>query len=210
VKAPPLQHQALSSRLEPADDLTVRYSHLNVFPRVSSMKVRRRMLIMVHRDHDSEEPTNSRHLPIVLDTPSLLLREPHVSLGACCATLVYCLEIRITLLTLHRRRQTTTPMRLSQLGTLLSSLIFKRVTHCRSARSRHTTALMSGVNSRRESRRHDHLAKAGISSRTIDSAGSPKPYCRLHDADSRPSSSSANSEICIFSANGRDFRCFAP
>jgi hypothetical protein len=76
MKTPPLENEAQSARKKLATHATVRDSNLNLASSISRVKMRRHMVVVVHGDHDSEEPTYERHPNILAPQPIPLRLRP--------------------------------------------------------------------------------------------------------------------------------------
>src|SRR5439155_20629111 len=70
MDTPPFAHEIFCPWLKTASqDPTVGNDHLNFFASIPRMEVRRRVFIMKHADHNSEEPAHLWHGQILLVSP---------------------------------------------------------------------------------------------------------------------------------------------
>jgi hypothetical protein len=65
MKAPPLQYQAQCARVETASYTAIGDTNLNLLARITRVKVRRLMFVVIHGNHNSEEAAYLRHLGIL-------------------------------------------------------------------------------------------------------------------------------------------------
>lgn len=61
MKAPPLQHQTKRSWMKIAAHAPIRNPYLNLFARITRVKMSRLMFIVIHGNHDSKETAYLRH-----------------------------------------------------------------------------------------------------------------------------------------------------
>ena len=74
MQAPPFQDKTKRTRRKRASHAAVADPDLNCFARVARMKVRRRVLVVIHGDDDSEEAADLRHSGILRSDCDLSLR----------------------------------------------------------------------------------------------------------------------------------------